>query len=210
MTLPGSLLDQFAGPRGYRRWNSSSITATPHPAATRPADARQPHPLGLAGVDLDAWIRGTFLSEQEIHTAWTLSSFLQAQGLAGRDKVTLLSAKSLAGASLWTKQNFEESLGKSEAIGIKIVIGEKVKLANYRSPKDTRQDRVFLAFQQKGLDGPDKTKLSILRRRLRCGGDHNPARNAALRLYAVHTLRRVRDWILARDELSHAAVGGTV
>ena len=30
------------------------------------------------------------------------------------DKVTLLASKSLAGASLWTKQNFEESLGKSE------------------------------------------------------------------------------------------------
>ena len=46
--------------------------------------------------------------------AWRLAAFLHAQGLAGRDKVTLILPREWAGAALWTKQDFEESLGKSE------------------------------------------------------------------------------------------------
>ena len=71
------------------------------------------------------------LDEVEIDAAWRLAAFLHQQGLAGRDKVTLLLPKALAGIGVWTKQNFEESLGKSEALGIKIVIGEKIRLAGY-------------------------------------------------------------------------------
>ncbi|MBK5291818.1 MAG: hypothetical protein JJE04_09110, partial [Acidobacteriia bacterium] len=165
MTMPGSLLDQFAKPRGYARvelqMDGGNSTSGRH---SGPLTRGSLYPLGLAGVDLREWIEATYLDKEQIDTAWQLSSFLHSHGVAGRDKVTLLLPKPWEGAGLWTKQNFEESLGKSESIGIKIVIGEKVKLANYRSPKEPRQDRVFLAFQQKGLDGPDKTKLSILRR----------------------------------------------
>ncbi len=165
MTMQGSLLDQFAAPRGYRRvelqMDGGNATSGRH---SSPLTRGSLYPLGLAGVDIGEWVEGAFLDKEQIDTAWRLSSFLHSHGLAGRDKVTMLLPKKWEGAGLWTKQNFEESLGKSEAIGIKIVIGERVKLANYRSPKDPRQDRVFLAFQQKGLDGPDKTKLSALRR----------------------------------------------
>ena len=55
------------------------------------------------------------LEEDEIDAAWRLAAFLEAQGQAGRDKVTLILAREWAGASLWTKQDFEESLGKSRA-----------------------------------------------------------------------------------------------
>lgn len=165
MTLPGSLLDQFAGPRGYRKvelqLDDGNSTSGRH---SGPLTRGSLYPLGLAGVDLDAWIQGTFLGEQEIHTAWTLSSFLQAQGLAGHDKVTLLPSKSLAAASLWTKQNFEESLGKSEELGIKIVIGEPFKMTGYRPAKDARQDRVFLLIERKGEPALDRVKLNLLKR----------------------------------------------
>lgn len=165
MTLPGSLLDQFAGPRGYRKvemqLDNGNSTSGRH---SGPLTRGSLYPLGLAGVDLGAWIRGTFLGEQDIHTAWTLSSFLQAEGLAGRDKVTLLASKSLAGVALWTKQNFEESLGKSEDLGIKIVIGEPFKMTGYRAAKAPRQDRVFLLIERKGEPALDRVQLNILKR----------------------------------------------
>ncbi len=165
MTLPGSLLDQFAGPRGYRKvelqLDNGNSTAGRHSA---PLTRGSLYPLGLAGVDLQQWIAGTQLDEQQIHTAWSLSSFLQQQGIAGRDKVTLLLSKSLAAAALWTKQNFEESLGKSEELGIKIVIGEPARMADYQPPKDPQQDRVFLIVERKGEPAFDRQKMALLKR----------------------------------------------
>jgi hypothetical protein len=122
------------------------------------------YPLALAGVEVEEWIKGTFLTKDEVHVAWKLSAFLHAQSTQGRDKVTLLLPTQWQGAALWTKQDFEESLGKSEKTGIKIVIGEMPKLANYRSPKEQHQDRVFLAVQQKGSAGPDRGKLALVKR----------------------------------------------
>ncbi|MBM3814541.1 MAG: hypothetical protein FJW20_23185 [Acidimicrobiia bacterium] len=165
LTMTGSLLDAFGHSRGFRRvelqMDAGNSTSGRH---SSPLTRGSLYPLGLAGVDLKQWIAGTYLSPEQIDVAWQLAAFLQAQSLAGRDKVTLLTPKSWEGAALWTKQDFEESLGKSEQHGIKILIGEKIKLANYRSPKDALQDRVFLAVSRKGAPGPDKGKLSILRR----------------------------------------------
>lgn len=165
MTLPGSLLDQFASGRGYSRvelqLDGGNTTAGRH---SGPLTRGSLYPLGLAGVDLERWIEGTFLDDDTIYQAWNLSAYLQAQSSLGRDKVTLLLPKSLAGAGIWTKQNFEESLGKSEEVGIRIVAGEKIKLANYRPPKDPGQDRVFLAMLQRGGDGENKQKVAALKR----------------------------------------------
>ncbi len=165
MTPPGSLLDRFAGPRGYRKvelqLDGGNATAGRHSA---PLTRGSLYPLGLAGVDLERWIAGTFLDENEILAAWTLAAFLDTQGRAGRDKVTLAMSKSIAGAALWTKQNFEESLGKCEELGIKIVIGEPLKLAQYREPKDPLQDRCFLIAERRGEPPIDRQKLALLRR----------------------------------------------
>lgn len=165
LTLPDSLLDQFAAARGYTRidlqLDGGNATAGRHSA---PLTKGSLIPLGLAGVDLKEWIDGAVLSEQEIHSAWQLAAFLNEQGLAGRDKVTLALSRSLAGMALWTKQDFEESLGKSEDIGLKIIIGEKLSTAYYRPPKDERQDRVFVAFQRKRDPSDDREKLQVLRR----------------------------------------------
>jgi hypothetical protein len=65
---------------------------------------------------------------------------------------------------LWTKQDFEESLGKREDFGLKIVIGEKIKLANYHPPKDGGQDRSFLAVHVRTLGNGDGQKIAALRR----------------------------------------------
>ncbi len=165
MTLPGSLLDQFGSARGYRRvqlqLDGGNATAGRHSA---PMTRGSLYPLGLAGVDLDHWLDGARLDPKTVQTAWQLSAFLQAQAEAGRDKVTLLLPGSWRGAGIWTKQDFEESLGKSEAIGIKIAVGEKIRLANYRRPKDSAQDRVFLVVQRTGEAGPDTAKVAALRR----------------------------------------------
>jgi glucose-6-phosphate isomerase len=165
MTFPGSLLDQFAAKRGYARvplqLDEANTTAGRHSA---PMNRGSMYALGLAGVDLRAWIEGTFLSEEEIDTAWRLASFFHEQGLDGRDKVTLLLPGTWTGAGIWTKQDFEESLGKSTEYGLKIVTGERVRLTNYRAPKDPRQDRVFWCVQMKGVPDGCKEKIALLRR----------------------------------------------
>jgi glucose-6-phosphate isomerase len=148
LTLPGSLLDQFASARGYQRvplqMDGDHTTAGRH---SGPLTRGALYPLALAGVDLRRWIRGTLLDEREIATAWRLSSFLHVQGVAGHDKVTVALPPAWSGASVWTKQDFEESLGKSEALGIKMVVGEQPRRAFYRPPDDPRQDRAFLAVR---------------------------------------------------------------
>jgi glucose-6-phosphate isomerase len=165
MTLPGSLLDRFAGPRGSRRvelqLDGANSVAGRH---TGPLTRGSLYPLGLAGVDLRQWIHGACLTEEDIHGAWRLASFLDAEGDAGRDHVTLLLPSKWTGAGLWTKQDFEESLGKSEEAGIKIFFDEKPKLANFLSPKDGRQRRCFVVVQVKGMDGPDAQKAGMIRR----------------------------------------------
>lgn len=164
MTLPGSLLDQFAAARGYRRielqLDGANSTAGRHSA---PLTRGSLYPLGLAKNDLAHWIRATALTENQIHTAWQLAAFLEAQGRAGRDKVTLALPKQWA-AALWTKQNFEESLGKSEAAGIKVIIGEKLGTSHYRAPRDPAQDRLFLMVQIKGIPNPHAKQIDLIRR----------------------------------------------
>jgi hypothetical protein len=148
LTLPGSLLDQFASARGYQRvplqLDGDHTTAGRH---SGPLTRGALYPLALAGVDIRHWIRGTLLDDRDVATAWKLSSFLHAQGVAGRDKVTLALPRAWSGAGVWTKQDFEESLGKNEALGIKIVVGEPSRRAYYHPTKDFRQDRVFLAIR---------------------------------------------------------------
>ncbi len=162
MTLPGSLLDKFAGPRGCRRielqLDAANTTAGRH---SGPLTRGSLYPLALSGVDLREWIAGSNLSEDDVNTAWRLAAFLHVQGLNGRDKVTLLTPRAWDAVGTWTKQDFEESLGKSADYGIKIVIGERVRMTNYRSPNDPQQDRLFLAIQSKGAT-PEK--LAIVRR----------------------------------------------
>jgi hypothetical protein len=160
-----SLLDQYAAKRGYSRvevqLDGGNTTNGRHGA---PLTRGSLYPLGLAGVPLGGWIGATCLTLSQIETAFRLAAFLHQQGLAGRDKVTLALSPSLAGAALWTKQNFEASLGKSERLGIKIVIGEPLRMADYRAPKDSRQDRLFLLAGRKGEPAVDRTKAGMLRR----------------------------------------------
>jgi hypothetical protein len=165
MALHNSVLDQFAQKQGHRRvelqLDNRDTTAGRHSA---PLTRGSLYPLALARVDLRSWIEGTFLSDEEIHIAWRLAAFLHTQSKAGRDKITLLLPKPWAGAGIWSKQDFEESLGKSEEFGIKIVTEEKPKLANYRSPKDPLRQRTFWAVRIKGVDSPDVRKIGLLRR----------------------------------------------
>jgi glucose-6-phosphate isomerase len=165
MTLPGSLLDRFASARGYRRvelqLDNGNSTAGRH---SGPLTRGCLYPLAFAGADLEAWVQGAQLDEKDVHTAWSLAAFLHQQGRAGRDKVTLFLSPSLACAALWTKQDFEESLGKSEELGVKIVIGERPHPADYRPMGDPRQDRLFMIVERAGEPAVDRTRLSFLKR----------------------------------------------
>jgi glucose-6-phosphate isomerase len=165
MTLPGSILDRFAAERGYRRvalqLDGGNTTAGRH---SGPLTRGSLYPLALSGCDLGAWIRATALSDEQIHAAFQLAGFIQGNASQGRDKVTFFLPDQWSGGAVWTKQDFEESLGKSEQIGTKLVIGEKIKLVNYFPRKDRRQDRCFVVVNVAGLHNADSAKVAALRR----------------------------------------------
>ncbi len=200
MTLPDSILDQFARRRGFRQVElqpeAGHTTAGRH---SGPLTRGSLYPLALNGCDLEAWIRATFLREEEIHSALQLASFIQGNARAGRDKVTLLLPDQWRGGAIWTKQDFEESLGKSETVGIKVAVGEKIKLANYFAPKEAGQDRCFLVVNVPGLRNPDAAKVAALRRAgyplavLRVNGEAPLARYMQLIHYTVFGLGYLRE-----------------
>jgi len=165
MTVPGSLLEQAASRRGFHRvalqLDDGNATAGRHSA---PLTRGSLYPLALSGNDLDPWIAATDLSAEEIDGAWKLAAFVHSNAAAGRDKITLTLPEAWRAAGLWTKQDFEESLGKSEDLGLKIVIEEKLRLPNYRAPKDERQDRAFVAIHRKGEKLAEAEKLAMVRR----------------------------------------------
>ena len=164
LTLPGSLLDKFASDRGYKRVelqpDNRNTLAGRH---SGPLTRGSLYPLALCGVDLDAWMQAANLKRSDIDIAFRLAASLHTQGAAGRDKVTLILPDRWVGAALWTKQDFEESLGKSDSQGIKIIIDEKIRLTNYRAPKEPGQDRVFLVVQLRGEHSIEPRKLALLR-----------------------------------------------
>ncbi len=165
LALPGSQLEKFGRERGYAVRPLAIDGA--NPACCRhsgPLTQGSLLALALAKADLRSWINGAVLGDAQIHAAWQLGCFIHAQNAAGRDKITLLLPKCWSSADVWTKREFENRLGRSEAAGLKVVIGEKGKLANYRSPKDPLQDRAFLAVHCKGTPGFDPRKIALLRR----------------------------------------------
>ena len=165
MTLPGSILDRFASKRGFRRVelqpDGGNATAGRH---SGPLTRGSLYPLALNGNDLTAWMRAALLTDSQTGAALQLAGFIQSNAESGRDKVTLFPPQSWKGGAVWTKQNFEESLGKSETIGVKLVIQERLKLVNYWPPKDERQDRCFLVVNVEGERNLDEAKLAALRR----------------------------------------------
>ena len=166
MTLPGSILDEFGKARGFKRvplqLDEGNTTAGRH---SGPLTRGSLYPLAFNGVDMTAWMNETALTEREIRSALQLAGFIQGNAEAGRDKVTLHLPSRWSGGAVWTKQDFEESLGKSEKIGVKVVIGEKIKLVDYYSPKSDKQDRCFLfVYASNGGKNPDAQKLQALRR----------------------------------------------
>ncbi len=165
MTLPGSLLDRFGSARGFRRvelqLDGGNTTAGRHSGPTTRGSL---YPLAMNGVDIEAWLRASLLSDSEISAAFELAGFLQGNARQGRDKLTLFLPEQWRGGAIWTKQDFEESLGKSEEIGIKVAIGERPRLVNYFPPKSAAQDRCFLVVNGGGLRNPDRTKVAALRR----------------------------------------------
>jgi glucose-6-phosphate isomerase len=165
MTLPGSILDRFAVERGYRRvalqLDGGNTTAGRH---SGPLTRGSLYPLALSDCDLEAWIRGAALDEAHVQAAFQLAGFIQGNAGQGRDKVTFFLPDPWAGGAVWTKQDFEESLGKSERSGIKVVIGEKIKLVNYFPRKDKRQQRCFVVVNVAGLRNTDAAKVAALRR----------------------------------------------
>ncbi len=158
-----SRLDSHARERGYRR-TALHLDTSPAACHGGPLTRGSLYPLALAHTDLGPWIRNACLNEKDVYTAWRLAAWIHAQGEAGRDKITLLVPKHWAGAAAWTKQAFESSLGQSEELGLKVLPCVKPRLANYRSPKDPSQDRLFLAVKVNGMPGPDTAKIGLLRR----------------------------------------------
>ncbi len=164
LTLPDSLLDQFGRSHRYRRvdvqLDGRNTTAGRHSA---PLTRGSLYPLAFAKHDLHLWMQGAQLEDESVEIAFELASFLHAYGVNGQDKVTLMLPHEWNGFGIWTKQAFEESLGKSEKIGIKIVIDEPIKLTEYKPRRDPMQDRVFLHVSV-GAGARKEEKVKALQR----------------------------------------------
>ena len=165
LTLKGSILDRFGVERGLRRvelqLDNGDATAGRHSA---PMTRGSLYPLALNGVDISSWLTAAELAEPEVEAALRLAGFIQGNAQAGRNKVTLHLPRQWKGGAVWTKQDFEESLGKSEEIGLKVVIHERIRPTNYFPPRSASQDRCFLFVNVKGLSNPDAAKITALRR----------------------------------------------
>lgn len=165
LTLKGSILDVFGSERGFRRvelqLDDGNATAGRHSA---PMTRGSLYPLAFNGVDIASWMKAAELSEAEVDAALKLAGFIQANARAGRDKVTLHLPRQWSGGAVWTKQDFEESLGKREDIGVKVVIHERIRPADYFPPKSAAQDRCFLFVSVKDHNNPDPAKITALRR----------------------------------------------
>lgn len=165
LTLKGSILDRFGVERGFRRvelqLDNGDATAGRHSA---PMTRGSLYPLALNGVDISSWLTAAELAEPEVDAALRLAGFIQGNARAGRDKVTLHLPRQWKGGAVWTKQDFEESLGKSEEIGLKVVIHERIRPTDYFPPRSASQDRCFLFVNVKGLSNPDAAKITALRR----------------------------------------------
>lgn len=199
MTLPGSLLDEFGRARGFRRvelqLDNGNTTAGRH---SGPLTRGSLYPLALNGCDLESWFQAAFLQQQEIDSAFQLAAFIQGNAEQGRDKLTLYLPHPWRGGAIWTKQDFEESLGKREEIGVKVAVNEPIKLVNYFPPKDPQQDRCFLVVSSNGLRNPDAGKVAALRRAgyplavLKVNGPAAPARYMQFIHYTVFALGYLR------------------
>lgn len=200
MTLPGSLLDRFGVERGFRRVelqpDGGNTTAGRH---SGPLTRGSLYPLAFNGCDLAAWMKATRLTEKEERLALELAGFIQGAARLGRDKLTLHLPAQWKGGRIWTKQDFEESLGKSEKIGLKIAVNEKIRLVNYFPPKSPRQDRCFLFVNSPGLRNPDPNKIAALRRAgyslavLNVAGEYPVARYMQFIHYVVFALGYLRE-----------------
>ena len=212
MTLPDSILDRFGREHGFRRvelqLDNDNTTAGRH---SGPLTRGSLYPLALAGCDLAGWIGATKLNEDEKQAALELAGFLQANALEGRDKLTLFLPREWSGGAVWTKQDFEESLGKSEKIGIK--------------GRDWRNDQAGQLFSAQGrrarplFPSGQRERPSQSRRRqskppapggLSTGGLAAARGNGPGALHAVHPLHRFWIGLSARHEFRDAAERGTV
>jgi len=165
LTLPGSILDEFGRERGFRRIplqpDDGNSTAGRH---SGPMTRGSLYPLALSGVSIADWMNETALTDKEVRSAFELAGFIQGNAAQGRDKVVWNLPSQWKGGLVWTKQDFEESLGKSEEIGTKIVIDEPLKPGDYYSPKSPKQDRCFVFVNVAGLRNVDPQRVTALRR----------------------------------------------
>jgi|GEM_PF-477833 len=165
LTLPGSILDEFGRERGFRRIplqpDDGNSTAGRH---SGPMTRGSLYPLALSGVSMADWMQETALTDKEVRSAFELAGYIQGNASAGRDKVVWHLPSQWKGGLVWTKQDFEESLGKSEDIGTKIVVDEPLKPGDYYSPKSPKQDRCFVFVSVDGLRNVDSQRITALRR----------------------------------------------
>ncbi len=159
----GSAVDRFGVNQGYQR-----IPLRPDElnsfGGSGPLSRSSLYPLGLAKLDLERWTEAANLSNTQIQAAWRLAAFLNAQADAGRTKLTLVLPKPWSGVGAWTKLSLDEGLAASLPPTIRVILENKIKLANYRSPKDHDQDRSFLALKVRGFSKEVPDKAAMLRR----------------------------------------------
>ena len=212
MTLPGSLLDQFAAKRGYRRvplqLDEGNSTAGRHSA---PMNRGSLYPLGLAGVDLKAWIEATFLSDEEVATAWRLASFLHVQGLEGREKVTLVLPREWAGRGYLDEAGFRREPRQIDRVWPEDRHRGAGAVDELSAAQGSETGSGFFLRANERLTGRLRGEARAgASRRVSGGGARFAEGHVACPLHAVRALRGVRARVAEENQLRHAAECRTV
>ena len=210
MTLPNSLLDKFGRKRGYRRvelqLDGANSTAGRH---SGPLTRGSLYPLGLCGMDLQAWMQSTMIGRDCIEYAWQLAAFLHSQARHGRDKVTLLLPKEWAAgcldqAGLRGEPRQERGFRNQDRDRRKAEAGKLL-------PAEVRAAGPLLSCRP--AERPSPLGSAKDRRAPPCrlppgGGD--VVQPGAGAVHAVHSLHGFRTRLARADELRHPAGGRVV
>ncbi len=163
VTDAGSPLDRLGSEEGFRRvFRNPADVGGRYSAITYFGMA----PAALLGLNLRGFVEQaraareeSLLTAPDANGALRLGALLGAAALAGRDKLTILTAPALRPLGYWIEQLIAESTGK-EGTGIVPVEGEPLGPAHHYG-----SDRLFLSITHRGEPEPDLERLEAETRR---------------------------------------------
>ena len=134
-------------------------------------------PRYLSGRPIKSWVKAAKLSRYDREQARELAQWIVENERGNLDKIVLGLPEEWQGrfkalphgiewrdASLWIKQHFEETLGKTRRVGLNIVTNDSLDIAHCHPADSPRNDKTFLIIKVRGLKNVSDDKIAELQR----------------------------------------------